>query len=135
MDAVLGDTLLEPTRIYVKSILELLKKAPVSALSHITGGGLLENIPRVLPNNSKAVIDCASWEMPPVFRWLQEGGNIDDTEMYRTLNCGIGMVVSLPEEHVKEATTLLESMGETVYEIGHIASSTDEAPTVELANI
>lgn len=128
----LGETLLEPTRIYVKSILELLKNAPVSALSHITGGGLLENIPRVLPNNTKAVIDCNSWQMPEIFRWLQQGGNIDATEMYRTLNCGIGMVVCIPEDNASEAKSLLEGLGETVYEIGYIATHSSETPDVEL---
>ena len=131
----LGEALLEPTRIYVKSVLALLKQSPVSALSHITGGGLLENIPRVLPDNSKAVIDCQSWSMPPVFKWLQEGGNIEATEMYRTLNCGIGMVVCLPEEVVADAKALLESFGEAVYEIGHISEHSETSPTVELTNI
>lgn len=133
--STLGETLLEPTRIYVKPILDLLKQAPVSALSHITGGGLLENIPRVLPGNSKAIIDCQSWQLPPVFKWLQEGGNIASHEMYRTLNCGIGMVICLPESHVDSATSLLESHGETVFKIGHIAAHNAETPIVELSNI
>lgn len=131
----LGEALLEPTRLYVKSVLALLKAAPVSALSHITGGGLLENIPRVLPNNSKAVIDCQSWAMPEIFRWLQEGGNIDSTEMYRTLNCGIGMVICLPEAEVEAATTLLEGMGEEVFDIGYIDTHNEETPSVELKNV
>ncbi|WP_370981345.1 phosphoribosylformylglycinamidine cyclo-ligase [Agaribacterium sp. ZY112] len=130
----LGEALLEPTRIYVKPILELLKEVPVSALSHITGGGLLENIPRVLPESSKAIIDCSSWSMPEIFRWAQRGGNIDATEMYRTLNCGIGMIIALPEEHISKAREILEAHGETVYEIGSIASH-DGEPVVELENI
>ncbi|WP_096085294.1 phosphoribosylformylglycinamidine cyclo-ligase [Agaribacterium haliotis] len=130
----LGDALLEPTRIYVKSILALLNALPVSALSHITGGGLLENIPRVLPANSKAVIDCASWNMPEIFRWAQRGGNIEAEEMYRTLNCGIGMVVALPAEHVEAAKQLLTEHGETVFTIGEIAEHKGEA-VVELSNI
>lgn len=133
-DSTLGETLLAPTRIYVKSILALLKQAPVSALSHITGGGLLENIPRVLPESSKAVIDCNAWQVPEIFKWLQKGGNIDATEMHRTLNCGIGMVVCLPEEDVAAATELLESMGETVYNIGVIAEHDSAEPIVELEN-
>lgn len=133
--STLGETLLEPTRIYVKAILALLKQSPVSALSHITGGGLLENIPRVLPANSKAIINCQSWNMPPIFKWLQNGGNIEATEMYRTLNCGIGMIVCLPREAVDDAKALLESFGEVVYEIGQIAEHTNEIPTVELTNI
>lgn len=132
--STLGDVLLEPTKIYVKSILALLKAEPVSALSHITGGGLLENIPRVLPDSSKAIVDCKSWAMPAIFNWLQKGGNIDSTEMYRTLNCGIGMVICLPESSVENAKKLLAEHGETVYEIGRIADHNDPTPIVELIN-
>lgn len=87
----LADALMAPTRIYVKSLLKLIKESQVNALSHITGGGLLENIPRVLPDNAKAVINTDSWTLPPVFTWLQEKGNVEPTEMYRTFNCGVGM--------------------------------------------
>jgi len=134
-DATLGETLLAPTRIYVKSILRLLDEVTVSALSHITGGGLLENIPRVLPNHSKAVIDCSSWEMPPIFKWLKQGGNIDSHEMYRTLNCGIGMVIAVPSSEQQHAIDVLTDMGEQVFTIGHIAKSENETPTVALENI
>jgi phosphoribosylformylglycinamidine cyclo-ligase len=130
--STLGEQLLEPTRIYVKSVLALLKNTPVSALSHITGGGLLENLPRVLPEHTKAIIDTQSWQMPDIFKWLQKGGQIDTSEMYRTLNCGVGMVVAIPENCVPEAKKLLEAHGETVFEIGHIAASDAAEPSVEL---
>ncbi len=131
----LGEALLEPTKIYVKSVLALLKQMPVSALSHITGGGLLENIPRVLPSRTKAVIDCSSWEMPAIFEWLKMQGNIEASEMYRTLNCGVGMVVCLPEAHVEEAKQLLSELGESVFEIGEVAAQDESEPSVELNNI
>lgn len=134
-DSTLGEVLLSPTKIYVKSILSLLKEVQVSALSHITGGGLLENIPRVLPNSTKAVVDCSSWEMPAIFRWLQAGGNIANEEMYRTLNCGVGMVIAIPANEVEKAKHILEAAGETVFEIGHIASADSDEPLVELENI
>lgn len=134
-DSTLGEVLLSPTKIYVKSILSLLKEVQVSALSHITGGGLLENIPRVLPNSTKAVVDCSSWEMPAIFRWLQAGGNIANEEMYRTLNCGVGMVIAVPANEVEKAKHILEAAGETVFEIGHIASADSDEPFVELENI
>lgn len=131
-DSTLGESLLEPTRIYVKSILALLKQEPVSALSHITGGGLLENLPRVMPEHTKAVIDTSAWQMPPIFKWLQAGGNIAAEEMYRTLNCGIGMVIAIPESSVDSAKKLLESYHETVFDIGYIATTEDAEPKVEL---
>lgn len=134
-DSTLGEALLEPTKIYVKSILKLLQETPVSALSHITGGGLLENIPRVLPNHTKAIIHCDSWEMPPIFRWLQSGGNIDATEMYRTFNCGVGMVISIPEENMAFAKNLLEQNGEQVIELGYIDDHSEQNPTVELTHV
>ncbi len=128
----LGDWLLEPTRIYVKSILAALKEVKISALSHITGGGLLENLPRVLPAHTKAVVQRDAWAFPPIFKWLQQGGNINETEMYRTLNCGIGMVVALPASDKARAIELFESHGETVYEIGEIAAYDEDTPIVEL---
>lgn len=134
-DTTLGKALLEPTRIYVKSILSLLKVVPVSALSHITGGGLLENIPRVLPKHTKAVVDCSAWTMPLAFEWLQKAGNIESTEMYRTLNCGIGMAIAVPAEHARYAHELLEQQGETVFEIGRIEQSDTEEPHVELKGL
>ena len=103
----LGDQLLAPTKIYVKSVLELIEKVDVHAIAHLTGGGFWENIPRVLPDNTKAVIDEKSWEWQPVFKWLQEKGNIDSYEMYRTFNCGVGMVIALPQADVEKALNVL----------------------------
>ena len=131
----LTDLLLEPTRIYVKPLLELIGKGMVNAMSHITGGGLLENIPRVLPEGTKAVIDTTSWEIPALFRWLQEGGNVEQKEMYRTLNCGVGMVVAVPAERKQDAITLLTTAGETAWEIGTIAEASDNEEQVELAGL
>ena len=118
----LGDQLLAPTKIYVKSVLELIEKVDVHAIAHLTGGGFWENIPRVLPDNTKAVIDEKSWEWQPVFKWLQEKGNIDNYEMYRTFNCGVGMVIALPQADVEKALNLLRQAGENAWLIGQIES-------------
>ncbi|MFT7408761.1 MAG: phosphoribosylformylglycinamidine cyclo-ligase [Parasphingorhabdus sp.] len=116
----LGEALMEPTRIYVKALLTLFKQVDVKALSHITGGGLLENIPRVLPANSVAVIETQSWQQPAVFKWLQSQGNVTDTEMYRTFNCGVGMVIVVTEEDQAQALSTLAEAGESPWVIGHI---------------
>ncbi|MCB1787479.1 MAG: phosphoribosylformylglycinamidine cyclo-ligase [Gammaproteobacteria bacterium] len=116
----LGDALLAPTRIYVKPLLALLAEVEVHALAHITGGGLTENLPRVLPQHSCAQIDRAAWTLPPVFRWLQEQGRISEAEMLRTFNCGIGMVVCVAADQADRASALLSAGGETVYRIGEI---------------
>ena len=129
-DATLGEKLLEPTRIYVKSLLSLQKNIKVKALAHITGGGLLENIPRVLPDNSKAVIDKNSWEMPDVFKWLQANGNVDPQEMYRTFNCGIGMVICVSQADKEIAIKQLTDMGEQAFVIGQIEAAEEQAPYV-----
>ena len=118
----LGDQLLAPTKIYVKSVLELIEKVDVHAIAHLTGGGFWENIPRVLPDNTKAVIDEKSWEWQPVFKWLQEKGNIDSYEMYRTFNCGVGMVIALPQADVEKALNVLRQAGENAWLIGQIES-------------
>jgi len=131
----LADALMAPTRIYVKSLLKLIKESQVNALSHITGGGLLENIPRVLPENAKAVIDVNSWTMPAVFNWLQEQGNVDATEMYRTFNCGVGMVICVPAEKKDEALQLLADAGEDAWVIGSIATAAAGEEQVELAGL
>lgn len=104
----LSEHFLAPTKIYVKSILQLIRQTEVHAIAHLTGGGFWENIPRVLPDNTKAVIDESSWQWPAIFNWLQEKGNISRYEMYRTFNCGVGMVISLPEKEVETALALLE---------------------------
>jgi phosphoribosylformylglycinamidine cyclo-ligase len=117
---LLIDLLMEPTKIYVKSLLGLIAQSPVHALAHITGGGLLENIPRVLPENAKAIIDTKSWVRPSVFDWLQEGGNIDEHEMHRTLNCGVGMVICVPSSTAQTALAILAGSGETAFILGTI---------------
>lgn len=126
------DLLMEPTRIYVKPLLELIKKSQVNALAHITGGGLLENIPRVLPENAKAVIDTQAWQRPAVFDWLQRGGNIEELEMYRTLNCGVGMVICVPADRADEALELLAASGETAFELGTISELSPGEEQVQL---
>jgi len=118
----LADALLAPTQIYVKPLLSLIKKVDVHAMAHITGGGLLENIPRVLPDNTNAEIKADSWSMPPVFNWLQKNGNVEDTEMYRTFNCGIGMAVVVDAADADTAIAELTAAGETVFTIGSIVN-------------
>ncbi len=122
----LGEALLAPTRIYVKQLLELMQQVDVHGLAHITGGGLPENLPRVLPIDVDAILDLDSWQYPAVFRWLQEQGNVEENEMLRTFNCGIGMVVCVPLDEADKAIAVLESAGETVYRIGRIESSEGE---------
>ncbi|PCI73314.1 MAG: phosphoribosylformylglycinamidine cyclo-ligase [Gammaproteobacteria bacterium] len=121
----LADTLLEPTKIYVKSILELIKNVELKALSHITGGGLLENIPRVIPENACAHINQSSWQTPAIFNWLQEKGNVKQMEMYRTFNCGVGMVLVVGEDELDKAINLLKKLGENAWHIGQIKEQTD----------
>ena len=119
-DSTLGETLLAPTTIYVKALLQLFQQIQVKALSHITGGGLLENLPRVLPDNCNAQIDTGSWQWPEVFQWLQEKGNVETREMYRTFNCGVGMVLCVAQQDVAEALSLLETAGLDAWEIGRV---------------
>ncbi|MFP9134947.1 phosphoribosylformylglycinamidine cyclo-ligase [Shewanella algae] len=126
------DHLLEPTRIYVKPLLELLEKHPVHAMVHITGGGFWENIPRVLPENAKAVIQGESWQWPSVFNWLKQAGNITEHEMYRTFNCGVGMIVALPQAEAAAAIKLLKAKGENAWQIGTIANRTQQEEQVEI---
>jgi len=120
------NSLIEPTKIYVKSILSLIQNLPVHAISHITGGGLLENIPRVLPKHLAANLDQNSWELPQIFKWLQSEGNIDTMEMYRVLNCGVGMVVIVPKALSGEAINILKSFGENAWLIGEVIDSEGE---------
>lgn len=131
-DTTLAQALLEPTRIYVKPLLALIKAVQVNALSHITGGGLLENIPRVLPANTKAVLDTTSWSLPPVFQWLQDAGNVAQREMYRTFNCGVGMVIAVPAADKARALALLQDAGEQAWEIGVIAAAEAGEEQVEM---
>jgi phosphoribosylformylglycinamidine cyclo-ligase len=116
----LFDRLLTPTRIYVKSLLELIRTVPVQGLAHITGGGITDNIPRVLSEGLEVVLERKSWQRDPVFDWLQRTARIDSAEMYRTFNCGIGMVAIVPKEHAQAAVDLLNSRGETATVIGEV---------------
>lgn len=121
----LGSALMAPTRIYVKPLLALLAAHPVHALAHITGGGLLENLPRVLPEGTRACIDPAAWPRPPVFGWLQEAGGIEEGEMLRTFNCGIGMVVAVAADEAEAVAATLRAAGETVTAIGELTAAGD----------
>mgnify|MGYP005850769347 FL=1 len=126
------DHLLAPTRIYVKSVLALQEHTSIHAVSHITGGGFWENIPRVLPAGTKAVIDNASWQWPVIFNWLQEKGNVSDYEMLRTFNCGVCLVIALPQAEADNAIALLNEVGETAWQLGHIAHANADEAQVEL---
>jgi len=114
------DVVMEPTRIYVKPLLKLIETLPVKGMAHITGGGLTENIPRVLPEGVTAELKRGSWTIPPLFGWMQQQGNISDAEMLRTFNCGIGMAVIVAAEDAERATALLAGEGEQVFRIGVI---------------
>ena len=127
----LGKQLLEPTRIYVKALLSLLQQVEVKAMAHITGGGLTENVPRVLPEHSKAVIKTESWQWPAIFGWLQQQGNVATEEMYRTFNCGVGMILCVNQEHAEQAVKLLQHQGEQAWVIGTIESSAEQQPSTE----
>jgi phosphoribosylformylglycinamidine cyclo-ligase len=129
-DQTLGEALLAPTRIYVKPLLELIASQDVHALAHITGGGLTENLPRVMPEFTRADIDPASWQQPQVFEWLQEQGAIDNEEMLKTFNCGIGMVVVLPEDAVAAAQELMQQHGIASWKIGRIDTAEAQTPGV-----
>ncbi|GAD78310.1 phosphoribosylformylglycinamidine cyclo-ligase [Vibrio ezurae] len=128
----LGEHLLEPTKIYIKSALKMIEKHDIHAISHITGGGFWENIPRVLPEGTKAVIDGNSWNWPTIFNWLQENGNVDTREMYRTFNCGVGLIVALPQDQAEQAVELLKEEGENAWVIGQIAQANGEEEQVEI---
>ncbi len=125
------DVIMKPTKLYVKSVLALLEAVPVKGMAHITGGGITENVPRVLPSGLMAEINGSSWEMPALFKWLQEQGNIAPNEMYKTFNCGIGMAVIVAQENVDQAQKILADKGEAVYRIGKIRQQHEgEAATV-----
>ncbi|WP_387690864.1 phosphoribosylformylglycinamidine cyclo-ligase [Photorhabdus sp. RM71S] len=118
----LADHLLAPTKIYVKSLLSLIEQVDIHAIAHLTGGGFWENIPRVLPENTQAQINESSWQWPAIFSWLQQTGNVSRHEMYRTFNCGVGMVIALPPTAVEHAIELLTAAGEKAWQIGTIAT-------------
>lgn len=119
----LADHLLAPTKIYVKPILDLIEHVNLHAIAHITGGGFWENIPRVLPDNMQAIINESSWQWPPIFHWLQQAGKVSHHEMYRTFNCGVGLIVVLPKDCVDKAIALLTDHGEKAWVIGEIKHS------------
>lgn len=130
-DSTLGEVLLAPTEIYVKAIQALTGKAQLHALAHITGGGIVENLPRVLPEGTQAVIHLDSWERPAIFKWLQEQGNILESEMVRTFNCGIGMIVCVPAADCVAALAILNKHNQGAFELGYIRSAAaDAAPVV-----
>ena len=122
----LADSLMEPTRIYVKPVLKLAAAVPVKGLAHITGGGLVGNVPRILPNGTKAVIEKKKWPRPDIFKWLQETGKVAEDEMLRVFNCGIGMVIVLAPDKAEAAMMLLKGEGELAYDIGRIEASSVE---------
>ena len=129
--ATLADRAMEPTRIYVKQVLEVMKSVKIKGMAHITGGGLVENVPRVLPEGVQAVIDGKSWTRPAIFDWLQEKGNIDSHEMHRVFNNGIGLVVIVSAEDAEKARGAFEAQGEKVFTIGTVAKLPEgEAPCV-----
>ena len=119
----LGEALLEPTRIYVKSLLNLIKQVPVHALAHITGGGITENLPRVLPDQLSAQIDLQAWTLPDIFKWLQDQGRVSQPDMLTTFNCGIGMIVCVAAEDAAKTLEILNASGETAFNIGQIIAS------------
>ena len=129
-ERTLSDVIMAPTRIYVKPLLALMQSLTIKGMAHITGGGITENVPRVLPENVVADIDSKSWQMPKLFHWLQEQGNVAEQEMYRTFNCGIGMVVIVSPADADQAISQLQAAGETVTRIGVIrARNNDEHQT------
>lgn len=132
LDSSVAETLLTPTRIYVRSIMNLLKDFKINGIAHITGGGLLENVPRVLPRGCVARIRTGSWEMPPVFKMLQEAGNVEQSEMYRTFNMGIGMVLVVRPKEAEDIISRLHGLGEKAWLIGEIKGKGDAEPSVEL---
>lgn len=134
-ERTLGEAFLAPTRIYVKACLAALDAGGVKALAHITGGGLLENIPRVLPDGIGAAIDVQSWTLPPIFKWMMQEGNIQPTEMARTFNCGIGMVIAVAPGSVDAVRHALSNAGETVITLGSLVTLEGDSAAVDLKGL
>ena len=136
----LGESLLTPTRIYVKQVLEALKikdkngKSAIRAMAHITGGGIFENVPRVIPENLSAHLDAKGWTLPPVFKLMKDLGKIEDRDLATTLNCGLGMIIVVPEEFAGEVKSVLEKQRETVYTIGRMVKRTDAEVSIDNMN-
>ena len=124
----LADSLMEPTRIYVKPVLKMMAAVAVKGLAHITGGGLVGNVPRMLPQGMRAVLRKKKWPRPELFNWIQKNGNVAEDEMHRVFNCGIGMVIAVAREHVAAATMLLKREGELAYEIGFVEAGNAGEP-------
>jgi len=133
-DSNFAQVLLEPTLIYVKPVLELLEQVPLKGIAHITGGGLLENLPRVIPPGLGAMIDGSTWQWPPIFSWLKSRGNIDTNEMYRTFNCGVGMALVSAAGEVDRAVEFLKTQGLRAWRVGTIIEATDEQ-RIRLVNV
>lgn len=129
LDTAILNALIAPTRIYVKPLLNLMQKVEIHALAHITGGGITENLPRILPPNTQAIINLNAWTRPTIFNWLQTNGNINEEEMLRVFNCGIGMILAIPASQTNTAITQLTQLGEIAFHIGKIESTTN-TPTV-----
>ena len=130
-ERTLADVVMMPTRIYVRQVLQLMRKVDVKGMAHITGGGLLENVPRVLPDRTVAELEKAAWPRPKLFDWLQAEGNVAENEMHRVFNCGIGMVIVVAADNAEHAMVELKAAGEAVYRIGRIrARQGEEAQTV-----
>jgi len=134
-DGTFADVLLRPTTIYVKPVREILTRLPVKGMSHITGGGLLENIPRGLPDTAVAEIDTTSWRRPAIFQWLRESGGLDDSEMYRTFNCGVGYILIVADGHDGECIAHLEAAGITAWRMGRIRRRHADETQVVLTSI
>lgn len=130
-DKTLGKALLEPTKIYVKTMLSLLNQYDIHAISHITGGGITENLPRVLPPNTKAIINLNSWQKKSIFNWLQDNGNVNQDEMLRTFNCGLGLIIAVNADDADDIKNSLNELGESVYQIGEVVASESEQAFVE----
>jgi phosphoribosylformylglycinamidine cyclo-ligase len=128
----LGETLLAPTRIYAKTLLALKQQVAIHAMAHITGGGLLENLPRVMPANTLAQLHENSWSWPEIFNWLMQQGNVEKNEMYRTFNCGIGMCIIVSQDDAERTIDALTSLGETAHVIGKVINSDKSEPRVKL---
>ena len=124
----LGDALLAPTRIYVKPLLALMRDTPVKGMAHITGGGIVDNVPRMLPEGAQARIERSRFGRPPIFDWLQEHGRVDDAEMHRVFNCGLGMAVVVAPEHEERALRILNAAGERATRVGVIVARAAGAP-------
>lgn len=127
----IGEVLLEPTKIYVRSLLPLIKDGRIKAMAHITGGGLLGNIPRVLPEKLGVKLDVRKWEVPPIFHWIARMGNIESEEMMRTFNLGIGMVLIVSEQEATEVQARLEQVGERVWLIGEVIPADSSCVIIE----